>query len=196
MTVSKLRRAFKPAAAISMRLSPREELSIRWRRLSGLPASEHAMRPAAGEFGEMYYGANHPMKPHRLCMTHHLVLGYGLHKHMEVYVSTPFPQGLFSSIVHCAHCANGSFMVVSQGCGVPSIRSACADSHASNSALFESSHACNTMAGIPQYACLYSYLCAHHVRQGTACVMCAAQTAAEPSGESVEAVSAHASHAS
>jgi hypothetical protein len=41
----------------------------------------------AGEFGEMYYGANHPMKPHRLCMTHHLVLGYGLHKHMEVYVS-------------------------------------------------------------------------------------------------------------
>jgi len=27
------------------------------------------------------------MKPHRLCMTHHLVLGYGLHKHMEVYVS-------------------------------------------------------------------------------------------------------------
>ena len=26
------------------------------------------------------------MKPHRLCMTHHLVLGYGLHKHMEVYV--------------------------------------------------------------------------------------------------------------
>ncbi len=40
----------------------------------------------AGEFGENYYGANHPMKPHRLCMTHHLVLGYGLHKHMEVYV--------------------------------------------------------------------------------------------------------------
>ena len=40
-----------------------------------------------GEFGENYYGANHPMKPHRLCMTHHLVLGYGLHKHMEVYVS-------------------------------------------------------------------------------------------------------------
>ncbi|CAK0785511.1 hypothetical protein CVIRNUC_008721 [Coccomyxa viridis] len=37
------------------------------------------------EFGENYYGANHPMKPHRLCMTHHLVLGYGLHKHMEVY---------------------------------------------------------------------------------------------------------------
>ena len=35
----------------------------------------------------MYYGANHPMKPHRLCMTHSLVLGYGLHEKMEVYVS-------------------------------------------------------------------------------------------------------------
>ena len=45
----------------------------------------------AGEFGQMYYGANHPMKPHRLCMTHHLVLGYELHKHMEVYVSTFAP---------------------------------------------------------------------------------------------------------
>lgn len=28
------------------------------------------------------------MKPHRLAMTHHLVLGYGLHKHMDVYVSS------------------------------------------------------------------------------------------------------------
>ncbi|CAL8463701.1 g3235 [Coccomyxa elongata] len=37
------------------------------------------------EYGEMYYGANHPMKPHRLCMTHHLVLAYDLHKRMEVY---------------------------------------------------------------------------------------------------------------
>ncbi|EIE27745.1 class I RPD3 type histone deacetylase protein [Coccomyxa subellipsoidea C-169] len=37
------------------------------------------------EFGEMYYGANHPMKPHRLCMTHHLVLAYDLHKRLEVY---------------------------------------------------------------------------------------------------------------
>ena len=35
----------------------------------------------------MYYGPNHPMKPHRLSMTHSLVLGYGLHTKMEVYVS-------------------------------------------------------------------------------------------------------------
>ena len=26
------------------------------------------------------------MKPIRLDMTHHLIVGYGLHKHMEVYV--------------------------------------------------------------------------------------------------------------
>jgi histone deacetylase 1/2 len=33
-----------------------------------------------GDWGQMYYGANHPMKPHRIVMAHHLVLGYGLHK--------------------------------------------------------------------------------------------------------------------
>jgi hypothetical protein len=29
---------------------------------------------------------NHPMKPQRLTMAHHLILGYGLHKKMDVYV--------------------------------------------------------------------------------------------------------------
>ncbi|GAX79964.1 hypothetical protein CEUSTIGMA_g7403.t1 [Chlamydomonas eustigma] len=37
------------------------------------------------EFETFYFGQNHPMKPHRLAMTHHLVLGYGLHKKMDVY---------------------------------------------------------------------------------------------------------------
>lgn len=41
----------------------------------------------AGDVGSVYFGPNHPMKPHRLCMTHHLVLSYDLHKQMEVYVS-------------------------------------------------------------------------------------------------------------
>ena len=40
------------------------------------------------DVGTSYYGNNHPMKPHRLAMTHHLVLSYDLHKHLEVYVST------------------------------------------------------------------------------------------------------------
>ena len=59
------------------------------------------MAPYAGEFGENYYGANHPMKPHRLCMTHHLVLGYGLHKHMDVYVSL-LPCSCSSSAYGCS----------------------------------------------------------------------------------------------
>ena len=33
----------------------------------------------------MYYGANHPMKPQRIAMTHHLILGYDLHREMENY---------------------------------------------------------------------------------------------------------------
>lgn len=41
----------------------------------------------AGDVGSVYFGPNHPMKPHRLCMTHHLVLSYELHKKMEIYVS-------------------------------------------------------------------------------------------------------------
>eukprot|EP00850_Spirogloea_muscicola_P006276 SM000029S10571 [mRNA] locus=s29:944498:948259:+ [translate_table: standard] len=38
-----------------------------------------------GDVGSVYYGPNHPMKPHRLCMTHSLVLAYGLHKQMEIF---------------------------------------------------------------------------------------------------------------
>ena len=40
----------------------------------------------AGDIGLVHYGPRHPMKPIRLDMTHHLIVGYGLHKHMEVYV--------------------------------------------------------------------------------------------------------------
>lgn len=37
------------------------------------------------DVGRYYYGAGHPMKPHRLALTHDLVLNYGLHKYMKVY---------------------------------------------------------------------------------------------------------------
>mmetsp|Transcript_12127 Transcript_12127/g.26074 ORF Transcript_12127/g.26074 Transcript_12127/m.26074 type:complete len:429 (-) Transcript_12127:587-1873(-) len=37
------------------------------------------------EFETFYFGQNHPMKPHRLAMTHQLVLGYELHKKLDVY---------------------------------------------------------------------------------------------------------------
>lgn len=37
------------------------------------------------DIGNYYYAHNHPMKPIRVSMTHSLVLGYGLHQHLEVF---------------------------------------------------------------------------------------------------------------
>uniref|UniRef100_A0AAY4E0V6 Histone deacetylase n=1 Tax=Denticeps clupeoides TaxID=299321 RepID=A0AAY4E0V6_9TELE len=37
------------------------------------------------EVGNFHYGAGHPMKPHRLSLTHSLVLHYGLYKKMMVF---------------------------------------------------------------------------------------------------------------
>ncbi|OWR47805.1 histone deacetylase 3 [Danaus plexippus] len=37
------------------------------------------------DVGNFHYGPGHPMKPHRLSVTHSLVLNYGLHKKMQVY---------------------------------------------------------------------------------------------------------------
>ncbi len=39
-----------------------------------------------GDIGSFYYGAGHPMTPHRLRMTHNLLLSYGIYKKMEIYV--------------------------------------------------------------------------------------------------------------
>ncbi|XP_041352977.1 probable histone deacetylase 1-B [Gigantopelta aegis] len=38
-----------------------------------------------GDIGNYYYGQGHPMKPHRIRMTHNLILNYGLYRKMEVY---------------------------------------------------------------------------------------------------------------
>lgn len=35
--------------------------------------------------GNFHYGSGHPMKPHRLSLTHSLVFGYGLHDKMDIY---------------------------------------------------------------------------------------------------------------
>mmetsp|Transcript_18038 Transcript_18038/g.39400 ORF Transcript_18038/g.39400 Transcript_18038/m.39400 type:complete len:430 (-) Transcript_18038:364-1653(-) len=37
------------------------------------------------DVGSTYFGPKHPMKPHRLCMTHALVLAYKIHEKLEVY---------------------------------------------------------------------------------------------------------------
>lgn len=44
-------------------------------------------RCLADDYTGYYYGPDHPMKPQRMAMTHQLVLGYGLHQHLDVYVS-------------------------------------------------------------------------------------------------------------
>ncbi|KAJ1730994.1 histone deacetylase, partial [Coemansia sp. Benny D160-2] len=46
------------------------------------PRVSYYMREQAGNF---HYGKQHPMKPHRLTLTNHLVLNYGLHKYMDVF---------------------------------------------------------------------------------------------------------------
>jgi histone deacetylase 1/2 len=37
------------------------------------------------EVGNFYYGAGHPMKPHRIRMAHSLLTSYGLYRKMEIY---------------------------------------------------------------------------------------------------------------
>lgn len=39
----------------------------------------------AADIGHYYYGPGHPMKPHRMKLTHHLIMGYGLYRKMECY---------------------------------------------------------------------------------------------------------------
>lgn len=41
------------------------------------------------EVGNYHYGPGHPMKPHRLSVTHSLVLNYDLHHAMSVYRPSP-----------------------------------------------------------------------------------------------------------
>lgn len=48
------------------------------------------------EIGSYYYGAGHPMKPHRLRMAHHLILEYGMYRKMQVYRPHPAHQQEFT----------------------------------------------------------------------------------------------------
>jgi histone deacetylase 1/2 len=62
------------------------EISRTSRTLGKMPVSkERVCYFYDSEVGTSYYGPNHPMKPHRLCMTHHLVLAYGLHRHLQMF---------------------------------------------------------------------------------------------------------------
>ena len=58
------------------------------------------MLPAfVAEIGNYHYGQGHPMKPHRVRMTHNLVVNYGLYREMEVF--RPFPLCLASDFQSC-----------------------------------------------------------------------------------------------
>jgi histone deacetylase 1/2 len=46
------------------------------------------------EIGSYYYGPGHPMKPHRLRLTHNLVVHYGLANLMEARRAAPLLRGL------------------------------------------------------------------------------------------------------
>ncbi|VDI04052.1 putative histone deacetylase 1-B isoform X1 [Mytilus galloprovincialis] len=52
-------------------------------------ASQHSKKRVCyyydGDIGNYYYGQGHPMKPHRIRMTHNLILNYGLYRKMEIY---------------------------------------------------------------------------------------------------------------
>jgi histone deacetylase 1/2 len=41
------------------------------------------------DVGNYFYGPQHPMKPHRIRMTHSLVVNYGLYKQMDLFSPTP-----------------------------------------------------------------------------------------------------------
>ena len=40
------------------------------------------------DVGSFHYGMRHPMKPQRLAATHSLIVNYGLHTKMDVFVPT------------------------------------------------------------------------------------------------------------
>ncbi|CAP36097.2 Protein CBR-HDA-3 [Caenorhabditis briggsae] len=42
-----------------------------------------------GDFGNFYYGQGHPMKPHRVRMTHSLIVNYGLYRKLTVMRPAP-----------------------------------------------------------------------------------------------------------
>ncbi|VDN00931.1 unnamed protein product [Thelazia callipaeda] len=45
-----------------------------------------------GDVGNYYYGVGHPMKPHRIRMTHNLILNYGLYRRMQRPYTASFEE--------------------------------------------------------------------------------------------------------
>ena len=62
------------------------------------------------DIGNYYYGQGHPMKPHRMRMTHNLLLNYGLYRKMEVYRPHKATQVRYEEKISLGHNVNVSRM--------------------------------------------------------------------------------------
>lgn len=60
---------------------------ILFKKISRIIITNQKFLFISGDIGNYYYGQGHPMKPHRIRMTHNLLLNYGLYRKMEIYVS-------------------------------------------------------------------------------------------------------------
>ena len=72
------------------------------------------------EIGSYYYGPGHPMKPHRLRLTHNLVVHYGLANLMEVSLCLrrhPTRLGRLSFCMGCYTCVSAALSGVSTTTG-------------------------------------------------------------------------------
>uniref|UniRef100_A0A8C1MJF8 Histone deacetylase n=1 Tax=Cyprinus carpio TaxID=7962 RepID=A0A8C1MJF8_CYPCA len=63
------------------------------------------------DVGNFHYGAGHPMKPHRLSLTHSLVLHYGLYKKMMVWLHQDFLLSV-RDFKSCFHESSGCFCLI------------------------------------------------------------------------------------
>lgn len=56
-------------------------------------------RKHTAEVGNFYYGPGHPMKPHRIRMTHNLLLAYKVYPKMEIYVRLCAPLAFVRALL-------------------------------------------------------------------------------------------------
>ena len=78
-----------PANVISSKPSPRSRRSKANSPPTGSSTPGRKKRRVSyfydSEIGNFHYGFGHPMKPHRVRMTHDLIVTYGLYKHCDVF---------------------------------------------------------------------------------------------------------------
>ena len=69
----------------SMTESSRFGMSLKTTQSLTPPPAVFLNSSFSAEIGNYHYGQGHPMKPHRVRMTHNLVVNYGLYRNLEVY---------------------------------------------------------------------------------------------------------------